>query len=525
MVLTRSGSKLQPNNMENNEEAVNSEPRVGAQNTQTQVPTNNPPTLQTNTGTGGIVRSSSAPSIGSDASISPDELNNTILSPAFSSLTAQNVRREFRQGNGDDRSEFNQANNLQEMMAAIGLAQAQLMRSIEVIRQVQRDLQQARPTVRNSTEEGLSAEHAAGIQTPAIAPMTRAPPPLTRYPTVVENTQSMHGIREPPPSQAVRNEASGAENNNPIIAVDTRGQDYTGNPTEMRPQKPSNASSYHGNVAHQSSNRKYKVKDWGMRFNGSEKNADAEHFIFCLESTRQDYGYPFDELLREFPQLLEGSAESWYWQQRRIAPFRHWNELREAFLAQFRRYQNEFQIQKEIMGRRQMPNETFDEFFDAVLKMRNQQRSPYDENDLVEIMKGNLKSSLASLIFPIQIKGLNHFRQEVKRAELMVAGQRQAYQQRTFQPQKVHELEYTEAESELDVDALAVSNRYTCWNCRKVGHSYIDCPVPISKVFCFKCGREGVVSPKCPRCQGNLNRSVPRTGEARSTQTESQQEQ
>lgn len=303
MVLTRSGSKLQPNNMENNEEAVNSEPRVGAQNTQTQVPTNNPPTLQTNTGTGGIVRSSSAPSIGSDASISPDELNNTILSPAFSSLTAQNVRREFRQGNGDDRSEFNQANNLQEMMASIGLAQAQLMRSIEVIRQVQRDLQQARPTVRNSTEEGLSAEHAAGIQTPAIAPMTRAPPPLTRYPTVVENTQSMHGIREPPPSQAVRNEASGAENNNPIIAVDTRGQDYTGNPTEMRPQKPSNASSYHGNVAHQSSNRKYKVKDWGMRFNGSEKNVDALIDLSSSAFQNEDYKDLIDNVSKNADRL------------------------------------------------------------------------------------------------------------------------------------------------------------------------------------------------------------------------------
>ncbi|XP_075147243.1 uncharacterized protein LOC142221410 [Haematobia irritans] len=252
---------------------------------------------------------------------------------------------------------------------------------------------------------------------------------------------------------------------------------------------------------------------------------DAEDFIFRVESMRDDYEYSFEDLVKDFPQLLDGIALDWYWQQRRIAPFQSWPDLKNAFLNQFRRFENEFQIQKRIMDRRQQPQESFEDFFNAVVKLRNQQRIPYSERDLVEIMKGNLKSSLASLIFPIKLHGLNHFRQEVKKAEAMLANQRQAYQQRSYQAPRVHELEYREVgqESEFEVEAIGPSSRYTCWNCKKVGHGYVECSVPIGRIFCFKCGQEGVVTPKCQRCQGNSSKSVSRAAVARSTQTETPQ--
>lgn len=458
--------------------------------------------------------SSPAPLVSSDVSVSPEALNNTIISPNFASITAQNIRRELRQvipGTAAFRLEADQGNNLQELVATIGLAQAQLMRSCEEIRQMSRDMSQSRAV--NSVPQVLPV-HATYLPPPPIAPpeiqrFIDEPIPIVPPPPIF----GQPAARSQPPPQF--SGPSGNTQPEPSIPSQPPMSVYPGYQSQLP---------YYGFSMSQVPSPKFVLKKWGVKFDGSDKTMDAEDFIFRVEALRQDHGLPFTDLVKDFQQLLEGEAHDWYWTHRRLAPFRSWPELRDAFLTQFRRFESEFQIQKKILDRRQQPQESFEDFFKAVVKLRNQQRSPYSEENLVEIMKGNLKSSLAALIFPVKIFGLNHFRQEVKRAESMLANQRQAYQQRSYQPPRVHEIAYEEEASgtDFEIDAINHSSRYTCWNCRQVGHSYVECPTPISRVFCFKCGREGVVTPKCPKCQGNVSRSVPRTGQARSTQTDSQ---
>nr|CAI5868853.1 unnamed protein product [Callosobruchus analis] len=41
-----------------------------------------------------------------------------------------------------------------------------------------------------------------------------------------------------------------------------------------------------------------------------------------------------------------------------------------------------------------------------------------------------------------------------------------------------------------------------CWNCHQSGHVFSRCSSPRS-VFCFGCGSQGVIRPKCPKCSGN----------------------
>lgn len=514
MVLTRQGSRLLAN----------------IQNSYTMANTQTTTTLTSNTittwanqvvcstsavPTTGItttnVLSSIAPPVPDDVSFSSEGFNNTIISPDFGSITAQNIRREFREDNLNTEGSFSggNTNNLEEVVASIGLVQAQMMRSLEEIRQMRQETTRAQA-------ENNATQH---------LPTTNAylpPPPI---PTEIPQTMNEPIPIVPPPPFF-----GPAEMSQPLPQISRQAVNTEPEP-QMRPHPIMNVFPHHqplppfyGYPSPQTSPPKLNLKKWGIKFDGSNKTIDADDFIFRVEALRQDYGYSFNELTKDFQQLLEGDAHDWYWTNRRLTPFRSWPELREAFLAQFRRFENEFQIQKKIMDRRQMPQESFEDFFNAVVKLRNQQRSPYSEEDLVEIMKGNLKSSLASLIFPIKIYGLNHFRQEVKRAESMLANQRQAYQQRSFQPPRVHEIEYENEASgtDFELDAINASSRYTCWNCRQLGHSYVECPTPIGRVFCFKCGREGVVTPKCPKCQGNLQRNRSQSGETRSVQTQTQ---
>lgn len=265
-----------------------------------------------------------------------------------------------------------------------------------------------------------------------------------------------------------------------------------------------------------------KLEKWNLRFDGTNRTMNVQEFIFRVGVLKQDYNCTDEEILRDFHILLEGPARDWYWDHRKLVRVQTWSDLEKALLTKYRRFEKEYQVQMQILNRRQLPQESFEEFYNAVMKLRNQQDSPYEEGQLVEIMRGNLKPSLAQIMFSVQVRTLLDFCREVKRAESLLANQRQVYQQRPNTNHRVSELAYEEAEEtplvDFEVNGIRSTSHYTCWNCKVVGHSFVDCPEPLTRQFCFRCGRDGVVTPKCPKCQGNRLRSPSRTGEMRSTE-------
>ncbi|XP_058976808.1 uncharacterized protein LOC131801840 [Musca domestica] len=261
---------------------------------------------------------------------------------------------------------------------------------------------------------------------------------------------------------------------------------------------------------------RFNLAKWGVSFDGTDKTMSVQEFIFRVGELKKDYNCPDEILITKFHQLLEKPALDWYWNHRKLVQFRTWKELESALLAQYQRFENEFQLQMQILNRRQLPQENFEEFYNDVLRLRTQQKSPYREHEIVEIMRGNLKPSLAQMIFSAQISSLGDFYRQVKKAENLVWSQRQ---QRYNTPQKVHEIDWQmeeEPRGEIEVDAVTMTSKYKCWNCGVVGHSWMECREP-RKIFCYRCGLEGVTVPDCPKCQGNRPRNPPQSGQVRST--------
>lgn len=290
---------------------------------------------------------------------------------------------------------------------------------------------------------------------------------------------------------------------NYLPAPNTAGPTNFVPPSQQAYGYPQAASQPHTAMSH-TPVRKMEVEKWRLKFDGTSKSIGAEDFMFRLEQMRLDYQCEWEEVLVKFPQLLEGPAEEWYWMQRRLGRVQSFPELKEAFLSQFRKYESDFDVQRKMMDKRQGPLESFEEFCNGMVRLRNQQREPMSEQMLVDIMKTNLKPAMAALVFPIRMFGLQHFREECRKAELLLANQRQAAQahRQQFTP-RVHELEYEEAPLELEVDAINRQSKYVCWNCREHGHGFMECPSTTRNLFCYGCGLENVVKPNCPRCKGN----------------------
>lgn len=260
------------------------------------------------------------------------------------------------------------------------------------------------------------------------------------------------------------------------------------------------------------------MQKWGLKFDGTSKIISVEEFIFRAESLRFDYNCPWDIFLKGFHHLLAGRAYEWFWQFRQQNPFCDWHHLKYNFTKKFKNFESDFEIQRKIIDRRQLPSESADIFISEIVKLKNQMRVPIPEFEIVRIAKDNLKEGLVQLIYAKNIESIDDLIEECRRPEVTIS-KRVSYrqqQQHTY-ARRVHELDLNNSEDQYpDIEAIYNSNiptkQITCWNCKNIGHSFIECEMEPRNIFCYKCGFSGVTSPKCPNCVGNPQKNMGKTG-------------
>lgn len=290
---------------------------------------------------------------------------------------------------------------------------------------------------------------------------------------------------------------------------------YFHNPQNMYPpylvQHPSNS---HQNLEHpQLMNQNVpfgekpmhpnELQKWGLQYDGTNRSYTVEDFVFRVETLKNNFNCSWDVVMKGFHHLVTGNASAWFWSFRMKYPVCEWNVFKTHIIQKFRNFESDFEIQRKIMERRQLPNESADTFISEIFKLKNQMRIHVAEYELVRIVKDNLKDGLAQLIFPIKIDSLDQLLEECKRAERNISKR----SNRPVMPnyRRVNEMEfneYLEDEPEFQLEAFKQdklpAKQLICWNCKAAGHSFIECPVVQRSVFCYKCGFENVTSPTCP---------------------------
>lgn len=275
-----------------------------------------------------------------------------------------------------------------------------------------------------------------------------------------------------------------------------------------------------------------RISRLGIRFDGSSSGLCVEEFVYRLEYFQKQYGIPWSEIIRDFPLLLTGRAESWYWLFQKTNRFHDWEELKYNLLSQYQSSKSNFERITELVQRRQQPNETIDEFFHVMGQMRAKLVQPLSEYDMIKIMKKNIKDGVARIVYPIPVSSVEQLRIESNEAEKQFLKR----EPRPFIPPsrtirqvneidvdgRVHASEGLYDQTGEDLAAIqvtrAVNSNLTCWNCQKQGHTFRDCDVTSRALFCYKCGNPGTTTPKCNICQQlNRNRGVESIGGPRPT--------
>lgn len=255
-------------------------------------------------------------------------------------------------------------------------------------------------------------------------------------------------------------------------------------------------------------NTTVKVDKWNISY---DRNEDVSDFLFKVDTLAKRSKCSDETLIASFHILLKGKAETWFWAYLRQAPNTSLNEVKRAMRKQFGRAENECDKILRIIERRQLPKESFDDFFTEVIAMNSRLSQPMSDMKMIDLIKNNVKDSVGSLLFMDDSIDLDSLRDAGRRAERYVIRQNQQRSRRFVSEIEENNGAENNLENNHEVEAFKFhknlnhvknnidTSRFKCWNCDQVGHSFYDCPSKERKLFCYRCGEKNVTTPQCPK--------------------------
>lgn len=273
-----------------------------------------------------------------------------------------------------------------------------------------------------------------------------------------------------------------------------------------------------------------RIDKWGLNFDGRNLHMTVEDFIFRVERLQNQYEIPREELERDFHLLLSGPAKEWYWLFMQTHFGVKWPGLKQALLSQFQTTQSNFEILRDLMERKPNSNETIDDFFHSMSRIRAKLVQAIPEYDMIKILKRNVRETVGRIVYPISVSSVEQLRIECNEAErnfprretrnLPIPSRPTRQVNELYSDQNECSIMDIEDRSEEITELSAIQlnqqkHNVVCWNCKVPGHVFMECPSNERTLFCYRFGKPNVITPNCPHCQGNLKRGVGVMGDLR----------
>lgn len=258
------------------------------------------------------------------------------------------------------------------------------------------------------------------------------------------------------------------------------------------------------------------VSTWNLKYNGQTSVTD---FLERVEELRLSRAVPKEYLLRAAPEMFTRDALLWF----RTKDFSSWDDLVTQLRDTFQPFDYEYSLWEEIHHRTQGSQERVVSFVVAMEALFRKLPVPPSEIKRLQIIRRNLLPHIQRRLAVEKIEKLNDLLRLSRAIE-----ETEARIQRFVPPPTNYRnlvepsLAYNKPSSHIAmVDRLvpeddasvpsvlepnpvvaAVASPPNCWNCLEAGHRFRQCSKPRRK-FCFKCGKENVISRDCPNCSKN----------------------
>lgn len=285
----------------------------------------------------------------------------------------------------------------------------------------------------------------------------------------------------------------------------------------------------------------HRIHQWSLRFDGRADSMDAEDFIFRVERQARLYGVTSHALAIGIESLLTGRASQWYWTYQRQQGNATWAEIKQAFLRRYAPHKNtDFEIRAKIEKRHQLPGELFSDYCQDIEALACRLIQRMQEFELVEILRRNMNITLRKALWRERINNVDELLHVCNAYENLCQEDDNQRRMNQRPSARVSEIVYDNQNIVSDINlnthdheslhhsmtveaVQPVANRNdltVCWNCKDIGHSFIECKVSRQHIFCYSCGASGVLKAQCPKCSsGNSRRDGTSAGGSRPIST------
>lgn len=259
------------------------------------------------------------------------------------------------------------------------------------------------------------------------------------------------------------------------------------------------------------------IINWKISFDGSMDKMPVEEFIYRINAlTRTSLSGDYTALCQNAHLLFEGKAKAWFWRYHKSVPAINWIDLCESLKKSFRDIRTDFEVKEQIRARSQKAGECFEKYFDAVMCLCDCLKVPFEEYELIEVLKRNLKDELNIAMLHLNFRSIAELRAACNKHENYLESSGKGSNKVKFSyPFRKQVAEIDDPCVIVDDCNLSALNKdvsklqTVCWNCEETGHNYMQCVKP-RRVFCHGCGLIGFFLHNCPKCsvQGNRQRDI-----------------
>lgn len=299
------------------------------------------------------------------------------------------------------------------------------------------------------------------------------------------------------------------------------------------------------------------VHQWKLSYSGDGHGLHLYDFLSELQMFQRSEGVTDEQLLSSVVHLLAGRARLWYrtW----FDTFQNWNAMVAAMKTEFLPPKYDYKLLTNISNRRQKQSETFAEYLTSMRSLFKHLSTPINEQHKLCIIEENMLPKYAIATSVLNIETLDQLSNVCRRVDYAYSktssavpferssDQRYAYRnnqnqsrsralhaveamqqtadamtlnfqglivgEQEEQPEHPPQQDYEQPQSSevLEMRRGQNSGKHTqerreCFNCRRVGHSFVVCPAPRDGQFCFRCGSRNVTAFTCVNCAKNEQR-------------------
>lgn len=250
------------------------------------------------------------------------------------------------------------------------------------------------------------------------------------------------------------------------------------------------------------------IRNWRIKFTGHSSDMTIDEFIYRVSIlTTNNLQGNFQVLCRHAHILFEGKALEWFWRYHRQTEDLNWQSLTDALKNQYKDEYSDFEILEDIRRRKQGFGEPIDEYLEVISSLTNRMRRPILDSDLCETIMINLRSEIRHELLHLNISSISQLRKEVRKHEKFM--KEVNLREQRLRKTRVEEIVDLKSDSDVeilsstDVDEACALRVLKCWNCDKVGHSFVDC-MKQRRIFCYGCGLINNYKPSCPKCSKKI---------------------